>query len=338
MTVAEMQDLDRTLKILDAEERTVLRMYRQRRDEVLAVLKHNYATYLTDVPNADYLTTLNTYNRLKKMNKEFKGIYIKLNNGSRASITAAEKKVFEDAFYRNQYTMTFFSDRVGKDIKFQAINPLVKELAVTGDLDLLKEIRLKYPRWSKKVGDFVPPAGETLSSLLYENNAAGLREVISTVKRGLVNGESYTKQARRVKKVFNKNVSNTMRVVRTEGNRIANAGSYANSLEMAEQGLEIKRQWVATLDGRTRDRHASLDGQVVGVDEPFIINGMTAMYPGTFGTPAMDINCRCSVIDVVPGLEPTMRRGRDPVTGKSDIGNFENFREWKKRHNTDGGT
>jgi len=40
-------------------------------------------------------------------------------------------------------------------------------------------------------------------------------------------------------------------------------------------------------------------------------------------------NCRCTVIDVVEGLPPQIRRAKDPVTGKTDIINFTTYDEWK---------
>jgi predicted transcriptional regulator len=40
-------------------------------------------------------------------------------------------------------------------------------------------------------------------------------------------------------------------------------------------------------------------------------------------------NCRCTVIDVVQGLEPTMQRGINPATGKPDIASFKDIEKWK---------
>lgn len=54
---------------------------------------------------------------------------------------------------------------------------------------------------------------------------------------------------------------------------------------------------MATLDGSTREEHAELDGQIVPIDEPFGIDGYFAMYPGDFGEPEMDYNCRCTIVE-----------------------------------------
>ena len=63
-------------------------------------------------------------------------------------------------------------------------------------------------------------------------------------------------------------------------------------------GASIKKQWDSTLDGVTRDTHRELDGQIVDVDEEFVIpsTGARAMYAGGFGDPAEDCNCRCCIL------------------------------------------
>ena len=75
-----------------------------------------------------------------------------------------------------------------------------------------------------------------------------------------------------------------------------------------------------------------LDGQYEDDSGLFHIHGLSARYPGDFGDPAEDISCRCTTIDVVQGLEPTLRRGGvNPVTGKSDIASYRDYDKWKKQ-------
>jgi hypothetical protein len=63
-----------------------------------------------------------------------------------------------------------------------------------------------------------------------------------------------------------------------------------------EKGADVLKQWDASLDGKTRDTHRLLDGQIRELDEPFEVHGMTAMQPGDFGDPAEDCNCRCALL------------------------------------------
>lgn len=59
------------------------------------------------------------------------------------------------------------------------------------------------------------------------------------------------------------------------------------------------KTWNTILDGRERESHHHMDGQTVGIDEPFVSpSGARLLYPGdtSMGAPASEIiNCRCSV-------------------------------------------
>lgn len=328
MTYLEMQTAKQvaTDKLIAKMESKVFRAYKQRRDEVLEVLKTNYAKYLVGVQQADYYSTLSLYNRLQTMEQEIKGVYVTLSKESTRAIVAGQTEVFSDAYYRSQFTTNFFVDSAKKG--FTVVNPLVQKVAVTGDGALLAKIRDE--RLRKVAAGMIPKTGTTLSSMLASNNSADLAKVLKVVKQGLVSGESYAKQVKKVKGLFDGNASKARRVIRTEGNRNLNAGSYLNSMDMQEQGVVIKRQWLATLDGSTRETHQSLDGQVEDKEGLFHIHGLSARYPGDFGDPAEDIRCRCTTIDIVEGLEPQLRRGVDPVTGKSDIASYRDYETWKK--------
>ncbi|WP_422366409.1 phage minor head protein [Pelagibius sp.] len=87
-------------------------------------------------------------------------------------------------------------------------------------------------------------------------------------------------------------------VARTETLSALNAGKHEAAEQMIEQsGIDrqtVTKVWRATRDGRTRDSHASLNGQTVGMDARFS-NGL--LYPGEPGAPAAEIvNCRCTPI------------------------------------------
>jgi SPP1 gp7 family putative phage head morphogenesis protein len=228
-------------------------------------------------------------------------------------------------YYRQRYVTEAFAGIVGEEVSKQALNPLVAELAVTGDLDIWKQIRNE--RLKEIAKGVIPKTGKTLKQILADNNSADLAKLQQVIKQGLINGESYNKQVKKVKGLFDDSAYKAQRVIRTEGNRNMNAGAH---VERMTSGVAKKKRWMATLDGRTRPSHQRLDGQTVGVDEYFTINGDKALYPGDFSDPANSINCRCTVIDIIEGLEPTVRRGKDPVTGKSTLITYKNYDQWVK--------
>jgi hypothetical protein len=315
--------------ILTGIENDIKKTYRYGRDNITGLVKDAYAKHLVGIEGADYYKTLNLYNRLQTMEKEIKGIYLQIGRETRSTITKGMYTTFDESYLMDRYTMAFFADEIGMDVKFAAPNPLVRDIAVTGDVSRLTDIRDE--RLRRIAEGMVPPSGDTLTGILVNNLNNELTKTIRVVKQGLITGKSYTKQAQALKKTFDGNAYNALRVVRTEGNRLANAGSYLNSEDLKAEGMDIRRQWVATLDGRTRDSHQTLDGQYEDENGLFHIHGLSARYPGDFGDPAEDINCRCTTIDVVKGIEPTVRRGINPVTGKSELATFRDYKTWKER-------
>lgn len=85
-------------------------------------------------------------------------------------------------------------------------------------------------------------------------------------------------------------------IARTEMAGAVNAG--AN--EGYRQGGIEKKEWLASIDERTRDAHATADGQVVSTEQSFIVGGEMLAAPGDpGGSPENTINCRCTVLPVV---------------------------------------
>lgn len=63
-------------------------------------------------------------------------------------------------------------------------------------------------------------------------------------------------------------------------------------------GAKAKKEWNAILDNRTRESHRLADGQVVDIDENFIVDGEELMYPGDDSRASLKntINCRCTAM------------------------------------------
>lgn len=63
-------------------------------------------------------------------------------------------------------------------------------------------------------------------------------------------------------------------------------------------GFTAKKEWNAILDDRTRPAHRIADGQVVGIDEDFIVDGEPLMFPGDDSRASIGntINCRCAAM------------------------------------------
>jgi SPP1 gp7 family putative phage head morphogenesis protein len=123
--------------------------------------------------------------------------------------------------------------------------------------------------------------------------------LIDTLVEGVAAGEDVRNLTGRVMSTFD--AAETWRaenIARTEVNGAANAATHA-AYEVS--GLVEEKQWVSTLDSNTRDAHAALNGRTVALETDFAIGVHHAPFPGAFGVPAMDCNCRCTHVAVVKG-------------------------------------
>lgn len=90
----------------------------------------------------------------------------------------------------------------------------------------------------------------------------------------------------------NGDVAAVERLAITESHRIYNEAAYDTAKKLGA----TKKVWNGVMDDKTRDSHFYLDGTVKGIDEPFqTIYGNEGQYPGQFGVPEEDVNCRCSL-------------------------------------------
>ena len=308
-------------KHIESLEKEIMKEFKSKQDETLSVIQKYYANFLVDQDPADYYSTLSLYNRMDSMEKEIKSVFIKLNSDTYKMTKAGQEQIFDESYYRNKYLTSYFTSA-----KYQAPNNLIKEISITGDVNLVKKIKDEQTR--KEAQGYISKSGKTLSSAIKDNNEASLTKVYRSLKQGLINGTSYTKQASAIKSEFGSNTYNALRVARTEGNRNASAGAYENTQDLKKQGINTVREWIATLDDRTRETHQHLDGQKEDEKGLFWIGSDSAKYPGDFASASEDIQCRCTTIDIIDGKSPLVRRGINPVTGKSDIISFKNYDEW----------
>lgn len=92
----------------------------------------------------------------------------------------------------------------------------------------------------------------------------------------------------------------TEMIARTETMRAYNAGSMHI---YAYNGVE-QMEWLATLDGRERETHAEANGQIVDLNDNFIVGGYPMEYPGDPSAPPEEtVNCRCTIAPVIGGVK-----------------------------------
>jgi SPP1 gp7 family putative phage head morphogenesis protein len=164
-----------------------------------------------------------------------------------------------------------------------------------------------------------------LDKIALQNNATQVTAKIrSSLAQGIARGMGINDISKLIRKDLEQNANNSVRIARTETTRVMNS-SRSDSMEHAEKrGLKLKKVWVATLDDRTRDGHADIDGEEVDIDKPFS-NGL--MYPGDPAGDAEEvINCRCTMITQVEGLDDVKDKRR--IDGR--VVPYKTFDDWYK--------
>lgn len=137
-----------------------------------------------------------------------------------------------------------------------------------------------------------------LNKELYESLGIDINKMKKTISneitRGIAGGFTHDEIARNISFASNAPLSRAKTIAKTESHRIQQASTYDAQKAAKGKGADIVKQWDSTLDGKTRSTHRQLDGQIREIDEPFELDGKKAMFPGDFGDPAEDCNCRCS--------------------------------------------
>lgn len=119
------------------------------------------------------------------------------------------------------------------------------------------------------------------------------KAITAEITRGIAGGLPHSEISRNLANAAKISLGRAKTIVRTEAHRIQEASAQDARVQAVKEGAVVMKQWKAIMDGKVRHSHRVLDGQLVEVDKPFVIDGMEAMYPGDFGNAAMDCNCRC---------------------------------------------
>lgn len=160
--------------------------------------------------------------------------------------------------------------------------------------------------------------------------AYGKRQITNQVTSGILQGESIKHLADRLQThIPTMNRTSAIRAARTAVTGAQNSGRQDSYIAAEKMGISLKKQWLATLDNRTRHAHAVADGQTVEEDKPFILDGYKMMFPGDKSAPGYLVyNCRCTMIAEVDGVDTSdaLRRDRWGVLPDMTFSQWENHK------------
>ena len=159
--------------------------------------------------------------------------------------------------------------------------------------------------------------------------AYGKKQITSVVTSGILQGLSIKGLADHLQsRIPEMNRESAVRTARTAVTGAENAGRMASYQDAQKMGIKLQKEWVATLDIRTRHTHAVVDGEKKNVKQKFS-NG--CRFPGDpQGRPEEVYNCRCTVIASLDDVNPenAKRWARNPKTKKPMKIKDMTFSQW----------
>ncbi len=157
----------------------------------------------------------------------------------------------------------------------------------------------------------------------------GKKQITASVTSSILQGKSVKGMADDLQaRIPTMNRDSAIRTARTAVTGAQNAGRMDSYAAAQKRGILLQKEWLATLDGRTRHSHAMLDGEKIDNDKKFS-NG--CMFPGDpSGPPGEIYNCRCTLIAAVEGVDTSdaQRRARSPETGEGVLIEDMTYQEW----------
>lgn len=276
----------------------LVREYKTALREIQSELSRLYQQY--EVNGELTYAQMAQYNRLNALYATIERILTPLGITVKRQITELSGEVYQESYYRMGFSIVN-GNRL--NISWGILNTREILAAVNEPVSGL-------------------PLSETLNKTRYEL----LLRQRQTITQGLIQGKSYGDMSRALSESFSISANDALRIVRTEAARNAGAGE-AMSMDFAEdQGIEVDRVWDATLDSKTRPRHATLDGQTADEEDYFHSGGLKARYPGGWGSAEMDINCRCSIRTQIKDFPPEYRREGDEIV------KYRTYYDWATAH------
>lgn len=324
---------ERTDELLDQLERRIAKVYRQAWDEMEKyVIDYFTAFEKRDIEmremigqtvngkiwtEKDYtnwrLTQIARGERIDNLAVKLAERFTKANEVTAAYINDATPGVY--SLNRNYTAYTI--EQVGGNVGFTLLDENTVKRLLKEEPDLMP---------------YYPPKRAVKRGIDLEY---GQKKVKESVTSGILQGKSLSKIADDIQaSVSEMNRNSAIRAARTAFTSAENGGRMDSYKAAEDMGINVRKRWVATKDGRTRHSHRRLDGQTVGWDKPFTSELGKIRFPGDpRAKPANTYNCRCTLRTVEkPGIEaePRKMRVRDPKTGRNVLVNEMTYDEWER--------
>lgn len=138
-----------------------------------------------------------------------------------------------------------------------------------------------------------------------------MKKINAETLQGILQGESMDKIAKRIMNVQEMNKESAIRSARTIVTNAECKGRQDSYQRAQEDGIILRKYWLATYDKRARDWHKDAgndytEEKAIEIDDFFIVDGEKMLHPGDamHGASGHNLyNCRCSIASKVIGFK-----------------------------------
>ena len=208
-------------------------------------------------------------------------------------VTASSAKTYEDAYYKTAYNI--------------ATGTGLMPTFTTLDTDAINAVL------SEKF------SGKSYSERIWTNSDLLAKQLSTKLASAIATGQSIDKTAKDFRDRFGVSRYYAERLIRTETNHFYNQ---AASDSYKAMGID-KYKFIATLDSRTSEICAHMDGKIIEVDKGAVGVNIPPLHP----------NCRSTIAPYLgKDLDALVnaRAFRDPDTDKTDYCDNMTYDEWRK--------
>lgn len=206
-----------------------------------------------------------------------------------------------EAAWDEEYWQAIFAD---------ALLDQIQTAAELGAVATLADLRADTALFNLESPEVAAAMQARAQAFAVEVNATTWDALKTSLMEGIAQGEGIDKLMTRVTEVMAGRISSSAETIaRTETIGALTEGSLMGAKEAADTGLDVRKQWLASFDGRERETHAAAhrryQAQPIALDASFSVGGVNFKSPGnptggrTKASASETINCRCALTYVV---------------------------------------
>ena len=214
---------------------------------------------------------------------------------------AVENEADVDSIWDEVFWQTLFAD---------ALLDQIQTAAELGAVSTLQQLEVSTALFNLESPEVAAAMRSRAQAFAEQVNETTWDQLKTSLMEGIAEGESIEQLMPRVESVMGDRIrSSAETIARTETIGALTEGSLTAAKEAAETGLNVKKQWLVSFDGRERETHAAAHRRyqkdAIPLNASFDVGGVAFQSPGnpTGGrgkaSAAETINCRCAMTYVV---------------------------------------